>query len=251
MEASVQMIYAMTVAGFDGSAGAGILADVKTMKDFGVYGTAVCTALTVQNEKSFSAPGFLPWKRILEQLEKLWEMRPYNFFKVGLVRDAEMLREIIGWIRQRNRDAFIVWDPILSATTGFRFFADGDADSFFPVYSQIDLMTPNSYEYAYLGLGVADSRRELLVGGRTSVLLKGGHQSGKEAVDTLWHHGKEYKFASKRMESVDKHGSGCVLSSAILANVARGLPLPEACSAAKLYIEKFLSGGEGRVGWVG
>ena len=245
-----KMTYAMTIAGFDGSGGAGILADIKTMRDFGVYGCSVCTALTVQNELSFADPGFLPWERIRVQLDKLREVREYKFIKIGLVQDAEMLQKIVEWIRQNNSDAFVIWDPIMGATTGFRFFADDDADRFFPVFSQIDLITPNQYEYAYLGLGVADSRKELLVGKKTSILLKGGHAEGEDSTDTLWHEGKIFKFTSKRFIGVDKHGSGCTLSSAILANVALGKSLPESCQAAKLYIEKFLAGGEGRVGWV-
>ncbi|MBP5248004.1 MAG: hydroxymethylpyrimidine/phosphomethylpyrimidine kinase [Fibrobacter sp.] len=244
------MTYAMTVAGFDGSGGAGILADIKAMKDFGVYGCSVCTALTVQNETSFADPGFLPWEQVRVQLEKLFEVRAYGFVKIGLVKDAEMLRQIVEWIRARSEDTFIIWDPIMGATTGYRFFADDDADRFFPVFSKIDLITPNQYEYAYLGLGVADSRKELLVGKKTSILLKGGHAEGEDSTDTLWHAGNVYKFTSKRLPGVDKHGSGCTLSAALLANVALGKSLPEACQAAKHYIEKFLTGGEGRVGWV-
>ena len=245
-----KMTYAMTVAGFDGSGGAGILADIKAMKDFGVYGCSVCTALTVQNEESFADPGFLPWEQVRVQLEKLWEVRAYRFVKIGLVQDAEMLRNIVEWIRAKSKKTFIIWDPIMSATTGYRFFTDDDADRFFPVFSEIDLITPNQYEYAYLGLGVADSRSELLVGKKTSILLKGGHAEGDDSTDTLWYAGNTYKFTSKRLPGVDKHGSGCTLSSALLANVALGKSLPEACQAAKLYIEKFLTGGEGRVGWV-
>lgn len=245
-----KMTYAMTVAGFDGSAGAGILADIKAMKDFGVYGTAVCTALTLQNESSFSEPGFLPWERICAQLEKLYEVRTYRFVKIGLVENAETLRRIVEWLRCRDEKTFIVWDPIMGATAGYRFFADGDADSFFPVFSQIDLITPNQFEYAYLGLGVADSRREVFVGNGTSVLLKGGHAKGDLSVDILWHDGKKFEFASRRLPGVDKHGSGCTLSAAILANVAMGKSLPESCSSAKDYIAKWFAGGEGRIGWV-
>lgn len=243
-----KMTYALTVAGFDGSAGAGILADIKAMKDFGVYGAAVCTALTLQNENSFSSPGFLPWEKIRDQLEILYAVRDYGFVKIGLVENAEILRRIVEWIRRRKGETFIVWDPIMGATAGYRFFADGEADGFFPVFSQIDLITPNKFEYAYLGLGVADSRREILVGNRTSILLKGGHLSGEMSADTLWHDGKTYKFVSPRLP-LDKHGSGCTLSAAILAGVALGNPLPKACEDAKSYIEKFFAGGEGRLGW--
>lgn len=244
------LTFAMTVAGFDGSAGAGILADIKTMKDFGVYGSAVCTALTVQSEAEFEDPGFLPWEQVCRQLEILWKVRTYRFFKIGLVRDAEMLRQIVEWIRLRDRGAFILWDPIMGATAGYRFFADGDAARFFPVFSQIDLITPNSHESAYLGLDDPDVRRRRLSGTRTAILLKGGHAEGKDSVDTLLFCGKEFRFAAKRLLNVDKHGSGCTLSSAILANVALGKSLPESCQKAKAYIEKFFESGERRLGFV-
>ncbi|MCK9182562.1 MAG: hydroxymethylpyrimidine/phosphomethylpyrimidine kinase [Fibrobacteraceae bacterium] len=243
-----KMTFALTIAGFDGSAGAGILADIKAFRDFGVYGTAVCTALTVQNENSFASPGFLPWSSIEEQLQKICEVRKYQFVKIGLVQNAEILKKIVGWVRANNPGAFILWDPIMSASTGFRFFEDDDADRFFPVFADMDLITPNSFEYAYLGLGVASSRNEILVGTKTSILLKGGHEEGEFSTDTLWTDGQTLKFSSKRLLGVDKHGSGCTFSSAILANIARGKSLPEACKEGKAYIDKFLAGGEGRLG---
>ena len=243
-----KMTYAMTIAGFDGSGGAGILADIKTMRDFGVYGCSVCTALTVQNELSFADPGFLPWERIRVQLDKLREVREYKFIKIGLVRDVETLRLIVEWIRSHSRDAFILWDPIMAASAGFRFFAEADAEKFRAVMAQIDLITPNRLEFAYLGFAI--SGESFVPFCPSSVLLKGGHATGEEAVDILWWRGKRYEFSSRRLVGVDKHGTGCTLSSAILANVALGKSLPESCQAAKLYIEKFLAGGEGRVGWV-
>lgn len=242
------MNFAVTVAGFDGSAGAGILADIKAMRDFGVYGVAACSALTVQNECSFESPGFLPAERILEQLDKLREVREYRFYKIGLVRDVETLRLIVEWIRSHSRDTFILWDPIMAASAGFRFFAEADAEKFRAVMAQIDLITPNRLEFAYLGFAI--SGESFVPFCPSSVLLKGGHATGEEAVDILWWRGKRYEFSSRRLVGVDKHGTGCTLSAAILANLTLGKSLPESCQAAKLYMENFLVGGEGRIGWV-
>ena len=237
------MNYAMTIAGFDGSAGAGILTDIKTMQFFDVYGTAVCTALTVQNEYSFARAGFLPWKQIEEQLEKLAEVRRYSYFKIGLIENAEMLWHIITWIRKHNQNAFILWDPIMGSSTGIRFFVDRDVEEFFPIFSKINLLTPNRLEYEFLKLKNCELKK-------TAILSKGGHADGDESEDILYENGKEYRYSSKRLPGVDKHGSGCTLSAAILANVALGKSLPEACAEAKKYIAKWFIGGENKIGFV-
>ncbi len=242
--------FVLTLAGFDGSAGAGILADVKAFCDFGVYGQAVCTALTVQNESSFVSPGFLAWDRIQMQLETLYEKRSFRWVKIGLIENAAVLKKTIEWLRGKTPDVFIVWDPIVKASAGFRFFPGSEIDSLLSVVNQVDLMTPNRFEFNYLGLGAADSQEKIALGKSVSVLLKGGHAGGEEATDILWHEGKRYKFTSKRLPGNGKHGSGCTLSAAILANLALGKTLPEACAEAKKYIEKFLSGGTGNLGGV-
>ena len=240
-----KLIHALTVAGFDGSAGAGILADVKTMAHFGVYGQAVCTALTQQNEDEFVAPGWVIWDRIEAQLETLFRKHTFKFVKIGLVEKAKTLQRIVEFVREKSPDAFIVWDPIASASAGFHFMRE--TDKFIPVMKSIDLVTPNQDEFAYLGLGLAESRSEIHMGHDFAVLLKGGHVRGKEAVDTLWYKDDLYKFRSPRLPGKGKHGTGCHLSAAILANVALGKDVPEACEIAKGYMNELLQSGEGRL----
>ena len=99
---------ALTVAGFDGSAGAGLLADVKAMEFFGVYGQAVCTALTVQNENEFFSPNWVPVEQIEKQLEVLAKVRDFKAVKIGLVENAFVLRKIIRKIRELFPRAFLV-----------------------------------------------------------------------------------------------------------------------------------------------
>ncbi|MCQ2107845.1 MAG: hydroxymethylpyrimidine/phosphomethylpyrimidine kinase [Fibrobacter sp.] len=242
------MIYALTIAGFDGSAGAGFISDIKTMAHFGVYGQAVCTALTEQNEDEFVAPGWVIWERIEAQLETLFKKHTFKYVKIGLVEKAKILRRIVEFVRAKSPDAFIIWDPIASASAGFHFMRD--ASEFLPVMKMIDLVTPNAVEYEFLGLEKAQAAGEIQMGKDCSILKKGGHCEGEESVDILLHEGKEYKFSSPRLPGVGKHGTGCVLSSAILANVALGKSLPEACQIGKDYMNEFLQSGEGRLGFV-
>lgn len=240
--------FALTVAGFDGSGGAGILADIKAFSYFGVYGQAVCTANTIQNESDFISPGFLPWQSILDQLDILYKKRSFDFVKIGLVSDSMLLRKIVQYVRERSPKAFIIWDPIVSASAGYEFFSGEDAEAFFPLLPSIDLITPNQKEFIYLGLGLAASRDEVAIGSDFAVLLKGGHQQGPLSTDVLWHENKQFKFSSERLAGPGKHGTGCTLSAAILANLALGKTLVESCEIAKRYLDEFLKGGEGLLG---
>lgn len=242
----MNMIYALTIAGFDGSAGAGILADIKAMSYFGVYGQSVCTALTEQNENEFVAPGWVIWERIEAQLETLFRAHTFKYVKIGLVEKAKVLKRIVEFVREKSPDAFIVWDPIASASAGFHFMRDAERDDFAPVMKQIDLVTPNLNEFRYLGFDVNDPD----LGKDFALLLKGGHADGEKSVDVLWTRDGKFEFSSPRLPGVEKHGTGCNLSSAILANVALGKSLPEACQAAKDYMDKLLKSGEGRLGFI-
>lgn len=242
------MVFALTIAGFDGSAGAGFISDIKTMAHFGVYGQAVCTALTEQNEDEFVSPGWVIWERIEAQLDTLFKKHTFKYVKIGLVEKAKILKRVVEYIREKSPDAYIIWDPIASASAGYHFMRD--TAEFLPIMKMIDLITPNADEYRFLGLETAQQKGEILMGRDCSVLLKGGHTTDVEAIDTLLHEGKEYKFASPRLPGVGKHGTGCVLSSAILANLALGKSLPEACRVGKDYMNEFLQSGEGRLGFV-
>ena len=245
---SEKMKFALTIAGFDGSAGAGILADVKTMAHFGVYCESVCTALTQQNEDEFVAPGWVIWERIEAQLETLFAKRQFKFVKIGLVEKAKVLQRIVEFVREKSSDAYIIWDPIASASAGFHFLRAAEQNKFMPIMKQIDLVTPNHDEFSVLGLGLAASRGTFELGKDFALLLKGGHSKEKDAVDILWDRdGKQYKFSSPRLHGHGKHGTGCHLSSAILANLALGHSLQESCKIAKDYLNELLKSGEGRL----
>ncbi|SRR5690554_677114 len=243
------MPFALSIAGFDPSGGAGILADIKAFEYFGVYGQSVCTALTIQNENTFLKPGFLSWESILEQLEVLHQVRHYDYIKIGLIPSAAILQKLLAYLREKNPNPFIIWDPIVSASAGYHFFETCSAESFYPHLSKIDLITPNQDEFIYLGLGLADSRQEIKIGEEFSVLLKGGHQEGALATDTLWFQGEKHFFSAPRLIGKSKHGTGCTLSSAILANLTLGKSLLEAVRVAKDYLSLYLQSGESLLGF--
>ena len=246
-----KLTYALTIGGFDGSAGAGILADVKAMAHFGVYAQSVCTALTEQNEDAFVAPGWIIWERIEAQLDTLFRKHTFEFVKIGLVEKPKILKRIVDYVREKSPKAFIVWDPIASASAGYHFMRGIEQDDFLPIMSNIDLVTPNAEEFALLGLGLAASRDQIELGKDFAILLKGGHSVGGDSVDTLWtKDGKQYKFSSPRIPGDGKHGTGCNLSSAIVANLALGKSLTESCQIAKNYMDEFIKSGEGRLGFI-
>jgi len=246
-----KLTYALTIGGFDGSAGAGILADVKAMAHFGVYAQSVCTALTEQNEDEFVAPGWIIWERIEAQLDTLFRKHAFEFVKIGLVEKPKILKRIVDYVRAKSPKAFIVWDPIASASAGYHFMRGIEQDDFLPIMSSIDLVTPNAEEFALLGLGLAASRDQIQLGKDFAILLKGGHSVGGDSVDTLWtKDGNQYKFSSPRIPGDGKHGTGCNLSSAIVANLALGKSLTEACQIAKNYMDEFIKSGEGRLGFI-
>ena len=221
------------------------------MAHFGVYAQSVCTALTEQNEDEFVAPGWIIWERIEAQLDTLFRKHTFEFVKIGLVEKPKSLKRIVDYVRETSPKAFIVWDPIASASAGYHFMRGIEQDDFLPIMSSIDLVTPNAEEFALLGLGLAASRDQIQLGKDFAILLKGGHSVGGDSVDTLWtKDGKQYKFSSPRIPGDGKHGTGCNLSSAIVANLALGKSLTESCQIAKNYMDEFIKSGEGRLGFI-
>ena len=239
----------LTIAGFDPSAGAGLLADIKVFEHCQVYGQAVCTALTVQNEHSFLDAGWMPWTHIEAQLHALSEARSYGFVKIGLVESAAILQKILEWLRARLPDAFIIWDPIIKASAGFAFHESSDRESFLRLLSLVDLITPNLPEAQYLS-GLEGNEALVHLAGYTAVLLKGGHGSGEDSQDLLMQGNKLSEFSSSRVLGVERHGSGCTLSSAILANLALGHDLPSSCQRAKELMDSFFRSGTGKLGYL-
>ena len=243
----MNMKTALTVAGSDCSGGAGIQADLKTMTMNGVYAMSVITALTAQNTAGVraiqeSTPDFLK-----QQMDAVFEdIRP-DAVKIGMVASAQLIRVIADRLRHYGAKN-VVLDPVMVATSGSALM-QSDAlqtltEELLPLAS---LVTPNIPEAQVLsGLTIATGEDMAAaakqIGDRyhCAVLLKGGH-SVNDANDLLYAKGETVWFAGKRIDNPNTHGTGCTLSSAIAANLAKGFGLAESVRRAKDYISGALS----------
>ena len=241
--------YALTIAGFDPSAGAGLLADVKTLEASGVYGLGVCTALTVQNDVTFERVHWVPAAEIRDQLRVLFARFEVGFIKIGLVESLPQLLELIGWLKHQKPGLQIVWDPVLKATAGYEFHRGTDRELIRALCAEMALITPNRPEMLRLWPGDSAETGAAAVAAFCPVLLKGGHAEGEFATDVLLEGGRRHEFTAVRLAHGEKHGSGCVLSSAVLAGLAKGLNLVEACRAGKDYITAFLASNDSLLGY--
>lgn len=229
----------MSIAGYDPSGGAGLLADIKTFEKLKVQGLGVCTAMTVQTGSQCFSLEWQPLETILSAIDILMKTYSVKVVKMGVVKDAGFLNEIILAIKANHPDVIMVWDPVLKSTSEFSFFDTNTISQLENVITQLDLLTPNYNEYKVL-----HENHVFEVGdGSCSVLIKGGHRADKPGTDILIHEGKEISIdpVNTTLAFYPKHGSGCVLSSAIAGYLAKGENIEQACRKGKSYIEKFLT----------
>lgn len=241
--------YALTIAGFDPSAGAGVLADVKAMEANGVYGLAACTALTVQNDVAFERVSWVPLADIQDQIRVLLARFPVGFVKVGLIESLPLLLELIHWLKAQNPAVQLIWDPVLKATAGYEFHAKPDAQLLAAICRELTLITPNRPEALRLYPSATAEAAATTLAAWCPVLLKGGHANSTEATDVLLTADAQFSFAAPRLPHGEKHGSGCVLSAAILAQLALGQPLSEACRLGKAYTTRYLASSDTLLGY--
>ena len=242
----------ITIAGFDPSAGAGILADIKTFENHKVYGFAVNTANTWQNDIEFTGLSAVEISDIIKQIELQYNRFEINFAKIGLVTSLLDVNKIVNYLIKRNPKITIIWDPIISATAGFNFIKDIDRKELQEILSKIYLITPNIDEAKILFKNNISIEHLLELSSRTNypnILLKGGHAKSTEAKDILFENGIKYEFKTQMLSGYSKHGTGCVLSAAITANLANGFILNEACEKAKKYVYNFIKSNETRLGY--
>ncbi|SNR80553.1 bifunctional hydroxymethylpyrimidine kinase/phosphomethylpyrimidine kinase [Hymenobacter mucosus] len=227
--------YALSIAGFDPSGGAGLLADCKTLESNAVYGLGVCTALTFQNDLAFERVSWVSSVDILAQARLLFARFPIGCVKIGLFENLAYLPELLGWLQNQNPQVRIIWDPVLKASAGYEFHQGPPRELVRAACASLTLLTPNQPEM--LRLWPADTALQAAreVSAFCPVLLKGGHEAGPFATDVLMMNGEEHLFSAPRLPQGEKHGSGCVLSAAVLAHLAKGASLVEACRAGKEY----------------
>jgi hydroxymethylpyrimidine/phosphomethylpyrimidine kinase len=236
--------YVMSIAGFDPSGGAGVLADIKTFEQLRVYGLGVITANTFQNDINVQRVDWLSVSDVLKQMDILLERFEVDFFKIGIVRTSEDLTAIKEHIIRQRPDAVIIWDPVLRSSSGYGFFTKHQPIE--DLLKHISLVTPNLPEFENL---FETEEKALKLSSNAYVYLKGGHNQEKLGVDYLFSQQVKHVFNPQVGDVSGKHGSGCVLSSAICAHLALGYNAKEACHKSKRYMEKVLSSNNTLLGW--
>ena len=238
---------ALSIAGSDCSGGAGIQADLKTMTMQGIYAMSVITALTAQNTTGVraiqeSSPDFLR-----DQLDAVFQdIRP-DAVKIGMVPSGELIRVIADRLKFYGADNVVV-DPVMVATSGSALMRSDAVQTLVEELLPLcTLVTPNIPEAQVLSGITIRTKEEMIaaakwIGDRyhCAVLLKGGH-SVHDANDLLYADGGLTWFRGRRIDNPNTHGTGCTLSSAIAANLAKGCSLAEAVQNAKDYISGALA----------
>lgn len=232
--------YILSIAGLDPSAGAGLLADIKTFEANGVYGMGVTSALTWQNDISFQKVEWIGAEKIIDQIGVLLERFDIRFIKIGLIESVEVLKQLVNYLKERIEKPVIVYDPILKASAGF-IFHEQMQEQLHEVLNDIYCITPNIPEASKL-FGENDLQTRLEDLSETvNIYLKGGHSNQNTVVDMLFTSDHTYVFTNDRLVKGEKHGSGCVLSSALTAQLALGNDLPTAAELANAYTHQFLA----------
>lgn len=243
---------ALTIAGSDSSGGAGIQADLKTFAALGVYGASAITALTAQNTRGVTGIHAVPADFVTAQVDAVFSDLDVGAVKIGMVAHAASIDAIAAAL-SRWSPRHVVLDPVMVATSGDRLLAAEAVEALrkklMPLASVI---TPNLPEAAaLLDEPVAASEaeiegqgRRLLALGCRAVLIKGGHGDGAESIDYLVDSRKTIALAAPRLATSNTHGTGCSLSSAIAAGLAKGEDLKRAVQSAKAWISAAIAAAE-------
>lgn len=251
---------ALTIAGSDSGGGAGIQADLKTFEAWGVFGTSAVVAITAQNTLGVRAVHAIPPDMIRAQLDALADDLPPDAVKSGMLATRELVLLVAEALAARGWRRYVL-DPVMVATSGDRLL---DADAVEAVRTRLvplaACVTPNLDEAELLvGFPVRDpdamerAGQALLALGAGAALVKGGHLPGDELVDLLVTPQGTTRFARPRLATRATHGTGCTLSAAITAGLARDLPLDAAVPRALDYLQAAmraapgLGGGNGPV----
>lgn len=249
----------LSIAGFDGSGGAGIQADIKAFSALGCYGMTVLTALPIQNTCGVSNCYTIPLSAVREQLEAIFSDIVPDSIKIGMLFNSEIIELVADFLSEDAVNIPIILDPVMVAKSGDPLLLPEAVEELkIKLLPKVSIVTPNIPEALTL-LGIKQQEEKLcdvdhhvfmrniackLIDlGANAVMLKGGHLSDYSGVaisesDDLYidSSGKEVWMKGERIDTKNTHGTGCTLSSAIAAYVAQGLDFPTACLMAKQYL---------------
>ena len=242
----------LTVAGSDSGGGAGIQADLKTFHQWGVFGASALTAVTAQNTLGVQEIHPVPTATIDAQIRSVATDLPPAAVKSGMLATAGIVQAVAAAIRRHQLENYVL-DPVMVATSGDRLLArDAVAAVREELLPLATIVTPNWPEASLLtgiteanpsGMGMA--ARAIVDAGAGAALVKGGHLDGDEVVDLYWDGKSELRFRGPRISTRHTHGTGCTLSAAIAAGLARGTPVAEAAATAVAWVQRAIAGAPG------
>lgn len=242
---------ALTIAGSDSGGGAGIQADLKTFLSLGVYGSSVITAITAQNTREMTAVYDLPSGIIQKQIDAVLSDIGADAVKIGMISNADIARTV-AFSLKNHKIRNIVLDPVMLSASGAKLLEDSAINALkYELMPMALIVTPNLPEAEVLAgfkiNSIDDQKRaakEIIRLGCKSVLIKGGHfdDSSGKVMDTFYD-GKQFIEIKNKKILKQGHGTGCTLSSAIAANIAKGLELREAVKSAVDYVHNALEKG--------
>ena len=244
----------MTIAGSDSGGGAGIQADLKTFTVLGVYGASVLTALTAQNTLGVQGVHAVPSEFVAQQFDSVCSDIRIGAAKTGMLAEAEVIEVVAAKVKEYAVGPLVV-DPVMVAKSGDRLLAQGARDSLVRhILPLAEVITPNLGEAEVLAgipVGSLEEMREaaerMLALGPRTVLVKGGHLEG-EAVDLFYDGTGFTTLRAERIDSQNTHGTGCTLSAAIAAHLAKGMTLEEAVGQAKVFVTEAIRSAPADIG---
>ena len=245
--APVEPPTALSIAGSDSGGGAGIQADLKTMEAHGVFGTSVVTAITAQNTLGVESSHVLPTDEIAAQYEAVAADFDVGAAKTGMLATVDVVETVTDCLGAY--DGPVVVDPVMVAATGDRLLSPEAEAAYDELIARSTVVTPNADEATVLTdievddeTSAARAGKQLVDRGADAALVKGGHLGTDRVVDTLVIHAEDgytvERFEHDRIDTDATHGSGCTLSSAIAARMARGEPLGEAVAAGVSFMQR-------------
>jgi hydroxymethylpyrimidine/phosphomethylpyrimidine kinase len=238
----------LAVAGSDSGGGAGIQADLKTFAALGCFGTSAITAVTAQNTVGVQAIHALPAAFLARQIDSVLDDIGADAIKIGMLHDRELV-DVVAAALDRHPGIPVVLDPVMVATSGDALIREDTIEAIIAeLLPRATVVTPNLDELGLMaGHALADpemalaAARSLLARGARSVLVKGGHLAGDTVIDVLVDpRGEQLRLAAPRIATVNTHGTGCSLSSAIAAHLALGASLEEAVREAAAFVRRGL-----------
>ncbi len=252
MNRSAPVPVALTIAGSDSGGGAGIQADLKTFHQWGVYGASALTAVTAQNTLGVQRAHSIPAEVVEAQIDSVaGDLRPVAV-KSGMLANASIVHAVADAIRRNRLDGYVL-DPVMVATSGDPLLAPDAVRSLRrELVPLAALVTPNWPEAVILtGIterslaGMEAAAKAIVAEGAGAALVKGGHLPGADVVDLFWDGRTRRVFREARIETPHTHGTGCTLSAAVAAGLARGACLPEAVAAAVAWVRRAILGAPG------